>query len=107
MNNTPWVIPSSHLCVKSHNTRGERNLSYRYYRMRSFSFLPNFQPPLMLSLVSYLSQARSLQIYGKKKKKQNPWELIAGYPPIRFAHSRENQVLRKSKRYAPVFFFFG
>jgi len=33
-----------------------------------------------------------------------PGVLIAGYPPIRFAHSRENQVLHKSKRYAPFFF---
>ena len=32
--------------------------------------------------------------------------IIAGYPPIRFAHSRENQVLRKSKRYAPFLFLF-
>src|SRR5437879_6560197 len=32
--------------------------------------------------------------------------LIAGYPPIRFAHSREKQVLRKSKRYAQFLFFF-
>ena len=32
--------------------------------------------------------------------------VIAGYPPIRFAHSGENQVLRKSKRYASFFFFF-
>ena len=31
--------------------------------------------------------------------------MIAGYPPIRFAHSRENQVLRKSKHYVAFFFF--
>jgi len=36
-------------------------------------------------------------------KKEN---IIAGYPPVRFARSWENQLLHKSKCYALVFCFF-
>jgi len=57
-------------------------------------------------LLSENSSNMKQNLIGQKKATGLLFPIIAGYPPIRFAHSRENQVLRKSKRYALFFSFF-
>ena len=74
-----------------------------------FLFIVDHRNVEMYRESEWASEASGITRFSKVRKMTNLYCLIpvVGYPPIRFAHSGENQVLRKSKRYASRGFFFG